>query len=382
MAGRREKRTPRQKRKRKFILFLIEILVLLVLAAGLFVTSKLNLLDTQELDESQVEKGDLDEETEVKLSGYTDIALFGLDNRSTGNYDSGNSDVIMIISINNDTKEIRMISVYRDTYLDVSSEEDAANFQKVNSAYARGGVERAISVLNKNLDLDIDNYVCFDFASVADAIDLIGGIEIEIEDAEIEYLNDNIDTTAKVVGRSADYITSAGTYTLDGVQAVAYARIRYTSGGDYKRAERQRIVIEAAFEKVKDSDLKTINSLIDTIFPEIQTDMSTGTILTLASAVLSYSITESEGFPFDRTTLTPSASKGSCVIPCTLYTNVVTLHEILYDEEDYTPSQTVQDYSWQIVVETGLDEDDAVGDEFSLGEEEKEEEETGEVTIE
>ena len=383
MAGHRRKKTRRQKRKRKLLLFIAELLVLAVLAGGLFLTSKLNLLDTRALDDSQVEKGDLDEETQVTLSGYTDIALFGLDNRSTGDYDTGNSDVIMIISINNDTKEIRMVSVYRDTYLDVSGEDESTNFRKANSAYALGGVERAVSMLNKNLDLDIDNYVCFDFASVADAVDLVGGVEIEIEDAELEYLNDNIDTTAKVVGRSADYITSAGTYTLDGVQAVAYARIRYTSGGDYKRAERQRIVIEAVFDKVKNSDLTTINSLIDTIFPEIQTDMSTSTILTLASAVLGYEIDGSYGFPFDRTTQTPNSSKGSCVIPCTLYSNVVTLHEILYDDDDYTPSQTVQDYSYQIVLETGLDETDAVDDDFSLEDgTEEADSETEEVTIE
>ena len=377
MAGRRNRLTAKKRRRRKLILVIIELVILAFLAVVLFVTAKLNKLDFQSLNSDEVEEADLDEETAVTLTGYTDIAVFGLDNRSVNNYDTGNSDVIMIISINNDTKEIRLISVYRDTYLDVSSSGESADFEKVNSAYARGGAERAISVLNKSLDLDIDNYVAFDFAAVADAIDLLGGVEIDIEEEEIEYLNKNIDTTAEVVGRSAEYITTSGTHTLDGVQAVAYARIRYTSGGDYKRAERQRVVLEQLFENAKDSDLKTLNELVDTIFPEIQTDMDTSTIVTLASAVLDYDIDASYGFPFDRTTCTPSSSKGSCVIPCDLASNVTMLHEILYETEDYEPSLTVQEYSQQIIMETGLDADDAVDDDFSL-EDGDNEEETGE----
>ncbi len=366
MAGRKRKRTSRQRRKRKLILFIVEILILVILLGGLYVTSKLNLIDRTELDAAKVEKSELDEETKEKLTGYTDIALFGLDNRSEGNYEGGNSDVIMIVSINNDTKEIRMVSVYRDTFLDVSSKDESTNLQKANSAYARGGPERAISMLNKNLDLDIDNYVAFDFSAVADVIDLLGGVEVEIEEDEIEYINEYIDHTGEIIGKTSEHIQTTGVHTLDGVQAVAYSRIRYTAGGDFKRAERQRIVLSQAFQKIKTADLKTLNAVITEIFPEIKTDMSTGTMITLASSILGYDMSESRGFPFERTTLTVSKSKGNCVIPCDLITNVEELHELLYGSEEYTPSEKVQKYNDLIINETGKTRDSAVRDQYSL----------------
>lgn len=365
MARHKRKRTSRQRRKRKLILFIVEILVLVILLGGLYVTSKLNLIDKTQLDNAKVEKGEIDDLTKEKLTGYTDIALFGLDNRSEGDYDTGNSDVIMILSINNDTKEIRMVSVYRDTFLDVSSKEESTNFQKANSAYARGGPERAISMLNKNLDLDIDNYVAFDFAAVAKAIDLLGGVEVEIEESELEYINAYIDHTGDIIGQTSEHIQTTGTHTLDGVQAVAYARIRYTGGGDFRRAERQRVVFSQMFQKVKSADLKTLNALITEIFPEIKTDMSTGTMITMASSVLGYDMSESQGFPFERTTWKTN-KKGDCVIPCDLITNVEELHALLYGSEEYTPSEKVKKYSDMIINETGKTRDSAVLDEYSL----------------
>ena len=368
MAGHKKKATTKQKRKRKLILFIIEIIVLIILLVGVFYASKLNKINRQQLDESKVEKAEVSKETEETLSGYTDIALFGLDNRSNGTYDTGNSDVIMILSINNDTKEVRMVSVYRDTYLDVSSKDEKSNFQKCNSAYARGGAERAVSMLNKNLDLNIDNYVVFDFAAIADAIDLLGGIELDITENEMKIMNESYITyTEDIVGKESSLIDHAGTQTVDGVQAVSYARIRYTAGGDFKRAERQRTVISKTFEKAKKANLSKITQIMDKVFPEIKTDLSSTEMMKIVRIAMGYDISQSVGFPFDRTTDT-LGKKGSCVIPCDLESNVIKLHQLLYNDTEYTPSEKVQSYSEYIIDSTGFTQKSAERDEFSLPE--------------
>lgn len=367
MARRKRTTATRKRRKRKLILFIVEIIILLLLFGGIFIASKFNLMEREEFDKVKVENQDLDEDTKELLNEYTDIALFGLDNRSVNNYDYGNSDVIIVVSINNSTKEINMVSVYRDTYLDIAEMGSEPKFRKANSAYANGGVDRAIGMLNKNLDLDIDDYLVFDFASVADAIDILGGIEVEITDAEVKYMQKYIAHTNGILGTNSPLIYESGTQTLDGVQAVAYSRIRYTAGGDFKRAQRQRVVIAAALEKAKSSDLMTLNKLVDTVFPEIRTSMSSGTMISMMMSLLSYDMGESYGFPFDRATM-DHPSKGDIVVPCTLESNVIELHEILYDKADYVPSQTVQSYSDWMINDTGKTEKSAIDDQFTLDE--------------
>lgn len=375
MAGRKRKTTSRKRRKRKLILFIVEIIVLLLLLGGIFVASKLNLMERETFDKDKVQNKDLSKDTQETLSGYTDIAFLGLDNRTSNSYDYGNSDVIIVVSINNDTKEINMVSVYRDTYLDIAEMGAEPKFRKANAAYANGGVDRAITMLNKNLDLDIDDYLVFDFASVADAIDILGGVDIEITDSEVKYMKKYIEHTNGILGTNSPLIYESGMQTLDGVQAVAYSRIRYTAGGDFKRAERQRTVIAAALEKAKKSDLRTLNELVDTVFPEIRTSMSAGTMISMASSMLKYDMGDSYGFPFDRTTM-QHRTKGDIVVPCTLETNVIMLHEILYGKEDYEPSQVVQDYSDWIVNDTGKTADKAMNDQFVVDREDDESDET------
>ena len=347
------------------ILFIIELFLLAVVLCVLYLYTRLDLISTEKLDTSKIGTADLDEETEEKLEGYTTIALFGLDNRTEGTYDSGNSDVIMIMNIDHDTGEIKLVSVYRDTYLNIAASGDSASFRKCNAAYSYGGAEQAITMLNQNLDLDIDNYVSFDFYSVADAIDILGGVEITIESsAELKYLNQYIEHTNKILGTDSDTIDSVGTYILDGTQAVAYARIRYTSGGDYKRTERQRIVLNQMIEEAKSASASELLELINTILPEVSTDLTKAEIVSLATAALSYDFSSSSGFPYYKTTTT-LGSKGSVVVPLDLTTNVSMLHEALFGTEDYEPSETVQAYSQQIVNDTGYDADDAQADDYT-----------------
>lgn len=364
MAGR--KKNARRRRKRKLIVFVVEIAILAVVVTGFCFYNKLNLINTQELDQTKIAAGDISQETEAVFSGYTTIAIFGLDNRETGVYTAGNSDMIMIMNINNDTKEMSLVSLYRDTYLNVASaESDELVFRKCNSAYARGGPEQAITMLNRNLDLEIDNYVSVDFQAVAEAIDILGGVDITIEsEDELHWLNDYIQANNDILGENADTIDSVGEHTLNGVQAVAYARIRYTAGDDFKRAERQRRVFSEMMSKAKEASLSQVNQLIESVFPDIQTDLAKKDILTMASVMLDYDMANSGGFPYDRTTET-IGDVGSVVIPCTLESNVVELHRQMFGAADYQPSELVQEYSDYIINRTGMTGEDAYTDKFS-----------------
>lgn len=364
--ARGKKVSKRQRRKRKLILFIVEIIILIIVAGALYVYSKLNLLNKKELDQSKVGKNQVSEETEQTFEGNTTIALFGLDNREQGVYDTGNSDVIMIMNINNDTKEVSLVSVYRDTYLNIAGEGEEEKFRKANAAYAAGGAEQAVTMLNRNLDLDIDNYVAFDFKSVAEAIDILGGVEIDIESqAEMDYLNDYISYTSEYVGGSDETVDHLGKQTLNGVQAVSYARIRNTTGGDFKRAERQRRVLNELIKKAKSASLTELNELVNTIFPEVSTDLTQKDIISMMPVMLKYDMANSGGFPYDKTTDTPSKKIGSIVIPCDLESNVIQLHKQLFDTEDYQPSEKVQSYNDTIIDLTGMTTKDSETDQFS-----------------
>lgn len=361
-----KKISKKQRRKRKLILFIVEIIILIIVAGALYVYSKLNLFNRKELDQSKVGKNEVSKETQQTFEGNTTIALFGLDNRDQGVYDTGNSDVIMVMNINNDTKEVSLVSVYRDTYLNIAGEGEEEKFRKANAAYSAGGAEQAVTMLNRNLDLDIDNYVAFDFKSVAEAIDILGGVEIDIESqAEMDYLNDYISYTSEYVGGSDEMIDHLGKQTLNGVQAVSYARIRYTAGGDFKRAERQRRVLNELIKKAKDASLTELNELVSTIFPEVSTDLTQKDIISMMPVMLKYDMANSGGFPYDKTTDTLSKKIGSIVIPCDLESNVIQLHKQLFGTEDYQPSETVQSYNDTIIDLTGKTTKDSETDQFS-----------------
>lgn len=350
----------RKKKKHRIIIFTIEILLLLVVLAGLFVWSKYQKLDRQPdmIGTQDIINEDMNQSVQEVLKGYTNIALFGLDNRSNGSFEAGNSDVIMIASINNDTKEVRLVSVFRDTFLNVSS-DSTNNFRKANYAYNKGGAEEAVRMLNRNLDLDIKDYVVVDFQAVTEAIDLLGGVEVEIDAAEAKWMDFYINETALVTGHEAHSITQPGTYTLDGVQATSYCRIRYTAGDDFKRAQRQREVIAKMVEKAKNADLLTINKIIDSVLDDISTNFTAGEMISLASQLMNYELADTTGFPFHLTTANLGGSKGSVVIPCDLVTNVTDLHKYLFNDFNYTPSNTVTSFSQAVIQETGKGVDDA-----------------------
>jgi LCP family protein required for cell wall assembly len=339
------------KKKRRMMIFAAEILLLLVLVAGFYVVRQLDKIQNPEnSDPDQVETNEnLSDETIETMSGYTNVALFGLDTRKAGQLGKGNrSDTMIIASINNDTKQVKLVSVYRDTYLDLTN----GKFNKCNGAYNAGGPVQAITMLNRNLDLDIEYYVSVDFAALTKVVDLLGGIYIDVDEAEIEHLNNYTEETSKVTGVSTTKLTQTGLQLLDGVQATSYCRIRYTAGDDYKRTERQREVIMELVNTAKKSDISQINDIINAVFPMIATNYSNDQLISLASEMIGYEIVDTTGFPFEKTSVTVSG-KGSCVVPIDLADNVKQLHEYLFEDYDYTPSSEVQSISDEITKETG-----------------------------
>ena len=199
--------------------------------------------------------------------------------------------------------------------------------------------------------MNISEFATVNFDVVADAVDELGGIEINIESQqEMKYLNDYIVETSKVTGKSTPNVTKTGKQTLNGVQAVAYSRIRYTAGGDYKRTERMRDVLTAMLTKLKTKSLSEINKFADNILPKVYTNISSGDILALTPSLMSYKITDSIGWPYKTKGITLDRWYG---VPLTLEKNVTELHQEAFGEPNYTPSETVKNISQQIVKKTG-----------------------------
>ena len=327
----------------KIVIVLLLILAVIIGTMYFFVKSKLDKLQNVHIPEEDL---GITETVEQKLTGYRNIAIFGVDSRED-DYGVGNrSDCIIIASINNDTGEIKLISVYRDTYVNI----DGHGLDKITHAYSYGEAPLAISTLNKNLDLNIKEFVTVNFDSVAEAVDQLGGVELTITADEIKYINSYIDETSKVTGKKSTHITTPGTYTVDGVQAVAYSRIRYTNGGDYKRAERMRTVIEAMFAKLKIKNLAQLNSFADAILPHVYTNISAGDLLSMVPSMTKYKVTESIGWPYETRGKTMNRWYG---IPVTLESNVTRLHQEAFGETEYTPSETVKSISQSIIKKTG-----------------------------
>ena len=340
------KKRLRKRRRRRIMVLVLEIIILAVLCVAAYAIFKLGKLNHVTLN---VDNNGWTQE------GYTNIALFGNDSRGEAGEDGGpaRSDTIIIASMNNETKEVKLVSVYRDTML----EQEGQHYDKANVAYAQGGPEEAVSMLNRNLDLDIQDYVSVNFLALADVVDLLGGVDMDLTYEEVVHMNNYCVETSEVTGKDYERIEpeEAGTYHLNGVQAVSYARIRYTSGGDFTRTERQRLLIEKVAEKAKDAGIVKINEIIDEVLPEVSTSLSASEILQMAVGVFDYSLGDTQGFPIDAATpeSVPGYS-GSYVVPVGLENNVIQLHEFLFPDEEYTPTENLTSISDNIAYITGI----------------------------
>lgn len=349
--------SPKQRAKRRRIrtIILLAVVATILLIAGLvyaFVQSKFDKFQKPDFKEEDVVNTDLAKETVEKMKGYTTIALFGVDARDNENLGKGvHADVDMIANINNETGEIKLVSVYRDSYFSISDK----SYNKLTQAYFEGGPKQAIEALNKNLDLNITKYATFNWAAVATAVNVFGGVDVDISKAEFKVINGFITETVKGTGIGSVHLKSAGMNHLDGVQAVAYARLRKMDT-DYQRTERQRLIMSLTMEKAKQADLTTLLGTVDLIFPMISTNVDMGTCISLAKNFNNYYLGETTGFPFQKDSKV-MGKKGDCVIPLNLEADVQQLHEFLFggseEGEAYTPSDTVKKISKKILSDAG-----------------------------
>ena len=328
----------------------IFVLVLMILGYGAFwANTKLDAIQYEEIEEEKIVKN---EGANQDQAGYKTIALFGIDSRSTDDMMEGNrSDTIMIASINQETYEVRIVSVYRDTMLEIA--DGSGLTAKVNAAYSYGGPELAINTLNANLDLEITDFVTVNFLALSKTIDHLGGIVIHVEDNELPMLNACITEQINITGIYSEGVFTTGDLLLNGTQATGYARIRSTDQGDITRTERQRDVLNKMLAKAKTADVETLENIIDDVFPNVCTSISKDEMLALAKALLEYEMGPSVGFPlayvpYDHET------KGSILVPADLNTNVSALHEFLFGTTSYMPSQSVQNISVKLQTETGI----------------------------
>lgn len=338
------------KRRRRIIAMIIaECFALVFIFSYAFVAKRWNSIQRPDFNKQEVRNTELPFETVEKMKGYWTIAIFGVDDRGKIIEKSTNADVNMICQINMDTGEMKLVSVFRDSYLNTS---EGGSYNKLNQAYFTGGPQQAVSALNRNLDLDITHYVTFNWKAVADVINILGGVDLEISNAEFAYINSFITETVEATGVASTHVKSAGMNHLDGIQAVAYARLRKMDT-DFARTERQRKVIALAFEKAKKADIGVLNNIAEVVFEQVATNIELKDVIYMAMNISKYYLGDTIGFPMARGDAN-MGKKGAVVVPQTLESNVVQLHKFLYGDESYMPTSTVKNISAKIAADTGM----------------------------
>lgn len=295
--------------------------------------------ETESEISSSVIPSEVSSAAEEDLEGTEDFVIFGVDSRENNLGKGTRSDSMMIVHVNHNEKTVRLTSIYRDCMMKIEGHD----YNKAAHAHSYGGPGLALDMLNTNLDLNLERYVTVNFINVGDLIDDIDGVEQDVDDAEIEYINGYIDEVNKVRGTSSVHITKAGTYTLDGTQAVAYSRIRYTAGADYKRTERQRTILFKVFEKAKTMNPLSRVALAEKMLDEVSSNYRTDEIVALLQNLTSYTIEDMTAYP--QVFYGGKVSGAWYEVPVTLEDMAKGVHEFLYDETDYAPSDTVKQIS-------------------------------------
>lgn len=380
----------KRKNRRKLIIFMFEVLIILIMLVGIWAASRISgegpkimRLNVEQLAVPEEIK-EAKEQGESTMLGYRNIALFGVDATNEKEVaKNSRSDTIMIASINMDTGDIRLVSVYRDTYLNIGRNDDESSdtYTKCNAAYAKGGPTRAIRMLNTNLDMDIEDFVTIGYNSLIDVVDGLGGVWVEIKQNEISYLNDyqksivvqwkygvkgsgengRITEDDLKVLKSSDYtpVKEPGYQLLNGLQAAAYCRIRYV-GNDYARTERQRTVLKAIQDQALKADLNTLTKLFNKVVGQVYTSLSKEEMLEMLGKIADFKIVDETGFPKEGEFVTGNiGASGSCIVPKDLEENVIWLHQFLFDDEDYQVTDGVRERSEMVESRTAkyLDKD-------------------------
>lgn len=349
----KEKRAKKKEKKGlKIFLRILAVLLVIILAIGLagylYINGKFNQMQKETIDKSDL---GISNEAQQELKNYRNIALLGIDSRAD-DYGLGNrSDCIIIASINTTNSDVKLFSVYRDTYVDVE-EKGTTRLDKITHAYSYGGAQNALKSLNKALDLNIDEYVTVNFDAVIAAVDELGGVQIDIDSSELKYINSYIDGNNKANGTKSEHITKSGVQKLDGNQALAYGRIRYTEGGDFKRTERMRTVLQKVFTKLKSKSITELYGILDEILPKVQTNITKSEIIALAPKLVDADISDTFGFPYNAVSMQldlkdyyEGTTKGKDYydIPTKLTEDVEKLHKDVLKEENYTATDTIKE---------------------------------------
>ena len=288
----------KKKGKNKILIgFLVAFAIIVggIGAAAIYGYSFFDKINTVNIDADDL---GIDPETDKKLSGYSNIqniALFGVDAEQG---DVGRSDSIMILTIDKNTNKVKLTSIMRDSYVNIIG----TSKDKLNHAYAYGGAQLAMQTLNNNFDLNIKDFASVNFSGLQKIIDILGGVEVIITEDEIPHLANYVNSINSFTNEKAETIKTPGTYNLNGTQALAYTRIRYTEGNDYKRTERQRTVLTQVFEKIKQTSVTEWPSLLNEILPLVETNMGTSEILGLGNSIMKMGNVqvEQERFPLDE----------------------------------------------------------------------------------
>lgn len=341
------------RKRRKIIVFAAEIIILVAMLGVLFVlfdkTEEAPIVVELPTEAESIGIASQVEDSPV-MKGYWNIALFGIDAENEKQLVKGaRSDSIMIASINLDTGDIKLVSVYRDTYLNIGDDY----YIKCNTAYSIGGGEQAVTMLNANLDLDIQDFIAIGYEGLKGVVDGLGGVYLDVDEQELKHINNYQYSIDKILKCGYREVTKTGYQKLDGMQAAAYCRIRYRTGDDFSRAASQRELIQAIEERIKEVDLATLTKVFEEVMGHVVTSLTTDDIHPYLSQVSNYKIVDEGGFPEASMRTTGNiGSKGSSVIPADLESNVVWLHEFLFGVEDYKVSDKVKEYSGQIKAET------------------------------
>ena len=326
----------------------IVLLLIAVVAGGGFLLMNSMLTKVSDLDLDKSDLG-IDPVVAEQMSGYRNIALLGVDARDMSDYDNCRTDAIIIVSIDKENNEIRQLSVYRDTYLYI---DEQYGYNKITNVHSNAGTAATIRTLNKNMDMNIEEVALVNWKVVADTVDGLGGIEVDVLESEISEMNKYIPDTAANIGGSADLITAPGLQTLNGNQAVTYARIRKDSAqGDYRRNERMKIVLSATIDKAKHTNPVKLNKIANTVLPQIKTNMTNTDMMSAMMSLVTNESTGNAGWPFTVTGWSSNAWYG---VPDTLKSNVEELHEQYFGQPGYTVTDTVEEISKNISYKTGI----------------------------
>lgn len=351
-AGRKGKKNGKKKyRLNKFKLFrniLILILILAIAGTGLFfsLTGNFDKINTTNANFA------ISDQVADELSGYRNIAILGVDARADEGYDGSRTDAIIVMSIKKSNGDIRLISVMRDSYLKMGYFEGEPILDKITHAHHYAGGMNTVAALNQSMDLNIKEFVIFNWKAVADAVDCFGGIEINVKANEIEDLNKYGNETAMNVGGEYKKITKTGVQTLDGVQATTYCRIRKSSGGDEGRGQRYKKVVAAVMKQAIKQPWK-LSELSKTVFPNIRTNMSQTDMFSAVLRAPGYEIKKSISWPKEY--YSGYLSDGiAYVVPTTLESEVQDLYKKAFGLDNYSVSGTCRQISDEIINDTGI----------------------------